>query len=514
MNTSSEIETVPTGDRRRSAGFATGHQGLEQKPSQPAGLGLFTCRSMQAILGAEFVFTLLVSLRFTHFISTAAFLADAGFLVVSAGLCYLIATGRINLGVSRFIQWNFFPVLIVLGVVLRLGWVMLMPPVQLSDAKDYLTIAHTLLNTGSYVDFETGHRLLAFRAPGYPAFLALAMKVLGDGPWMPAVTNLLMFVASAVVIGLAAMRLGGKRSALLALLLFVLWPSNIFITGLAVSEPLTLFLFTTSLWLFSLSDVYGAKASLAAGILGGAAALTRPTLLLFPLLWAVFALVGPNFGKRVRQVVIASVMMAATLAPWTIRNYRVLHAFVPVSTNGGDVFYRANNELATGSYTVAAEHDLNALQDESEVKWSEESYREGKAWIRSHPVNFVKLAVHKAIYFTQDDETGIYWSMARAHHNVGPAYMALEVASDAWWQLLCLLGLFAIWRGGLLRDAYAALFASGFVLLVLVHLVYESQPRYRMAAVGLVIIIVAAALCRAPEARTSPAGHEASQPGS
>jgi len=514
MNTSGEIETVPVGGGGRFDGFTATVPCLEHKSSQPTGLGWLTCRSMQAILGAEFVFTLLVSLRFTHLISTAAFLADATFLLVSGIFCYLVAKGRIKLEASRFAQRNFLPVLIALGVVLRLGWVVLMPPVQLSDAKDYITIAHALLSTGRYVDFETGHRLLAFRAPGYPAFLALAMRVLGDGPWIPAVTNLLMFVASAVVIGLAAKRLGGKRGSLVALLLFVLWPSNIFITGLAVSEPLTLFLFTASLWLFSLSDVYGVKVSVAAGILGGAAALTRPTLLLFPLLWAVFALVGPNFGKRMRQVMIASAMMAVTVVPWTIRNYRVLHAFVPVSTNGGDVFYRANNGLATGSYTVAAEHDLNALQDESEVKWSEESYREGKAWIRSHPVKFVKLALHKAVYFTQDDETGIYWSMARAYHNVGPAYMALEVISDAWWQLLCLLGLVAIWRRGLLRDAHAALFASGFVLLVLVHLVYESQPRYRMAGVGLLIIVVASSLCSTSAAGNSPAGHEAPQPGS
>jgi 4-amino-4-deoxy-L-arabinose transferase-like glycosyltransferase len=507
---SNQIQLVQGDSLRRYASFKAVFERFQRKSGCSTALGVFICRSLQAILGAEFVLALIASLRFTHTISPAALLVDGTFLSVAGVLCFLVATSRIDLGVSRFAQRNFFPMLIVLGVVLRLVWVLIMPPVQLSDAKDYLTLAHTLLTTGSYVDFETGHRLLAFRAPGYPAFLALSMRLLGDNTWMPTASNMVLFVGSAVVLSLAANNLGDKRSALVALLLFVLWPTDVFITGLAVSEPLTLLLFTAALWLFSLSDVHGAKASMAAGIVGGAAALTRPTLLLFPLLWAVFALAGPNLLGRLRHVMIASLMMVATLAPWTVRNYRMLHAFVPVSTNGGDVFYRANNNLATGGYTPAAEHDLNALQDESEVKWSVESYRQGKAWIRTHPFKFVKLALHKAVYFAKDDEDGIYWSMARAHHNVGPAYMALEVLSDAWWQLLCLLGLFAIWHTGLLPHADAALFASGFVLLLLVHLIYESHSRYRMPGVGLLIVVIAASLCSAPRA-VGPAGHGGSQ---
>jgi hypothetical protein len=484
---------------------------VQRNPDCPTALGLFTCRAMQAFLGAEFILALIASLRWTRSISPAAMLVDGIFLLGAGFWCYLIAIGRVELGGSRMAQRNFIPLLIGLGVILRLTWVVTVSPVQLSDAKDYTDLAHTLLNTGSYVDFETGHRLLAFRAPGYPAFLAFSMRVFGDHAWTPAAGNMALFIASALALGLAAKRLGGKRSAFVALLLFVLWPSDIALTGLAVSEPLSLFLLTLAVWLFSLSDVHGARASIAAGVAGGALALTRPTLMLLPLIWAIFALVGPNFMGRMRQVVIASVVLVATLTPWMVRNYRVLHAFVPVSTNGGDVFYRANNELATGSWTPAAEHDLTALQEESEVKWNDESYRLGKAWIRSHPLRFAKLAVRKAVYLTQEDETGVYWSMARGHEQRGPVYKSLEVLSDGWWQLLCLLGLAAIWRRGLLPNAYAALFVSGFGLLVLVHLVYESQPRYRMPAVGLLIVVIAASLSRTSKAEALPAGRLDSQ---
>jgi 4-amino-4-deoxy-L-arabinose transferase-like glycosyltransferase len=493
---SNQVESVETFLLRRYASFRTVLEKFQERLGQSATLGPFIRRGLQAILGVEFVVVLIASLRVGERISLTALIVELIFLLVAGAMCYLVATGRVDLKVAHFARLNFFPILIALGIALRLGWVLVMHPVQISDFRDYMVLARRLLDTGSYVDYsETGHRLLAFRPPGYPAFLASSIWLLGDNTWTPAIGNILVFIGSALVLGLAAKTLGGRRSAFIAQLLFILWPSDVFLTGLAASEPLALLLFTAALWVFSLSDVHGAKASVVAGILGGATALTRPTMLLFPLLWAVFVLVGPNRLVRLRHVVIASLVMAATLAPWTVRNYRILHAFVAVSTNGGDVFYRANNELATGSYTVAAEQDLGTLREESEIKWNAESYKRGKDWIRSHPLNFMKLAVRKAILFAQNDQTGIYWSMARGHQNVGPEYVALEVLSDAWWQLLCFLGLVAIWRAGLVPDALAALLAGGFGLLMIVHLVYESQPRYRMPGVGLLIVIIASSLC-------------------
>ena len=38
--------------------------------------------------------------------------------------------------------------------------------------------------------------------------------------------------------------------------------------------------------------------------------------------------------------------MLLAILPWTMRNKLVLHHFVLVSTNGGSIFYRANNPKA------------------------------------------------------------------------------------------------------------------------------------------------------------------------
>jgi hypothetical protein len=72
---------------------------------------------------------------------------------------------------------------------------------------------------------------------------------------------------------------------------------------------------------------------------------------------------------------VAVIMAFAVVAPWSIRNYRVFDAFVPISTNGGGVFYLANNPLATGHYTDIGEPDLTAPKSD-EVLWN----RTGIAW--------------------------------------------------------------------------------------------------------------------------------------
>ena len=88
--------------------------------------------------------------------------------------------------------------------------------------------------------------------------------------------------------------------------------------------------------------------------------------------------------------------MAVIVLPWTVRNYLVFDAFVPVSTNGGFTLLTGNNPSAQGGYTdndplvrkvshsvsgqVAADHLATSL---------------ALTWIREHPAAFVALIPKK-----------------------------------------------------------------------------------------------------------------------
>jgi hypothetical protein len=193
--------------------------------------------------------------------------------------------------------------------------------------------------------------------------------------------------------------------------------------------------------------------------------------------------------------ILVMVCAAATIAPWTIRNYRVLGAFVPVATNGGEVLYRANNPLATGEYVKRGEVDLWVLP---ELDAHREGLRLAKQWIAAHPGEFLALAVKKQAFFLEDDAIGIYEVFNRGHVGEavpGAVYFLLKAVCNAWWWLLWLILSASLWivvrrRPQSILDSLAL----GLPLLYLygIHSVFESGPRYHQPADPFVAITVAA----------------------
>jgi 4-amino-4-deoxy-L-arabinose transferase-like glycosyltransferase len=132
--------------------------------------------------------------------------------------------------------------------------------------------------------------LCAGRPPGYPFFLAASMAILGKPYWLPAFTNLLLYVGTSAVAFSVAKKLSGCKAALVSVALLAVWPSSIFMTGLAFTEPLSAFFFTASFWALIELERGGWPYAVFAGVLTGLGALVRPSFLLLPILWLCFLL--------------------------------------------------------------------------------------------------------------------------------------------------------------------------------------------------------------------------------
>jgi len=451
-------------------------------------------------------------------IGVLATVALAGLAVVIVGAAAaFMRRGRVGLP-SWAEQPGTWAMIVVAGIVARLAWCALFPATLSSDPQAYYEAAIQLLQEGRYYNTadivgldgqSTGVRveLLALRAPGLSFLLAGWFAVFGIGTWAIVGLNLVIYVSSALVLALAARRLIGPSSVAPVLLIFAVWPKHIVYTGLPLTEGLSLLLLTLCVLLFDLA-LAGSRRSLAgAGLAYGTAALVRPSLVLLPAVWAGMAWVAS--GSRVRQmlsVVVAALIGLAVIAPWTARNLRVLGHPVLISTNGGDVLYRANNPLATGNWSPAGERNLDAfIQDE--VRWNETGSAWAWEWIRSNPIGFAKLAIRKLGFLWGWEEEGIIFHMH--YPEIAAANRAFSITADVimngwWFALLCAVAASLMHqRAALTRSSFAIGLALSVLLLTTVHMLYESHARYHFPFVGALILLA----CTGPFL-AAPAGAE------
>jgi 4-amino-4-deoxy-L-arabinose transferase-like glycosyltransferase len=220
------------------------------------------------------------------------------------------------------------------------------------DDRSYFRVARSLVLLGRYPILHVAHvgwLPSAYRPPGWPLVLAGVWSVTGISVTAGRIALLVLGVAACVLGAQIARRLAGDRAGLVAGLVLAVDP--LLLAANATLESETLF---TALLLAALLAVLRAREAgswrwtAAAGVLVGAAALTRTNaLVLIPLLgWLVLPTPRPRRWLRHSALAIGAAILV--ISPWTIRNATELHHFVPVSTETG-------NTLA-GTYNITSLH--------------------------------------------------------------------------------------------------------------------------------------------------------------
>jgi 4-amino-4-deoxy-L-arabinose transferase-like glycosyltransferase len=389
---------------------------------------------------------------------------------------------------------DWFGFWLVFGVVIRVAWAWAYPMVLAEDATRYFSRAQTLAETHTYAG--------TFFPPGFSLFLTPFFAVFGASGWVTALCGVLTFAGTYWMTFLLAKWLGGMRAAGLACALVAVWPNYVALVGsFADKETLLVFLVMAMAMMYlHAGRARGSKRILSlvvTGILLGCAVLTQPAFLLFPMvIFGCEILRGKRWMRGIGVAALVGVVALATVSPWSYRNYRLLHRFVLVSTNGGSVFYRANNPLATGAY-----EDRGAeLLPDDEFAASAEGYRAGREWIRGNPAAFAALAVRKQVGSFGDDGIGVYETMKR-HMTTRRFYAAAKLVCNVFWWLawgVLLIGSSRVFRS----PGWGTVFGVCFLPLVLqwaIETGFESEGRHHVPYVGLVSVLVAVILVGAKD---------------
>ncbi|WP_437953916.1 glycosyltransferase family 39 protein [Sorangium sp. So ce296] len=249
---------------------------------------------------------------------------------------------------------------------------------------------------------------------GYSGFLGLIYRLFGAGPHVATVANAVTGALLVVVVHRLARYATTPARARAAALLAALSPGLVLYAALVMTEPLAALGLVTAPWLLARDAARGrpVRGAILAGAALGLATLVRPQSLLCAPAFALLARGGADGatgGARAawRRGALAAALATATalavVAPWTIRNCRVMDGCALVSTNGGWNLAIGAFPRATGRFETLRAGDGCPIA-RGQVAQDRCWMAEGLRWIKNDPSRWLGL-IPKKLSFTFDHES-------------------------------------------------------------------------------------------------------------
>lgn len=363
------------------------------------------------------------------------------------------------------ILWIFF-----LACLVRIGFILLFPNEQVSDALNYKTIAIQFAATGTY----SNNGYYAYVAPGFPVFLSVFYAFGNTPDLFIKLIQVLISSGSVLLLYAVCQSFFSKRTALLSALSLALYLNHIAYCSLLLTETLFTFLLLLFVWL-------GTRKPSGAIHVSGA------------LVWAVMILIKPQaivlgacillFHLLVRKITLQKVAFQTAIAillvcGWMYRNQLRMGAFI-ISSNGPVNIFIGNNEKATGKY-----EEFGLVGPEVPETEQMHYYRTA---LREHPKPMAEMPALMAskffFLFITDAESIRYWMVNGLQEEQDKkSLLAWKWVFDMEY-ILIVLGC-ALAMLGMVRKKLEVsfLFFLPLLFIVVLQLVYFGDPRFHFPA--------------------------------
>jgi 4-amino-4-deoxy-L-arabinose transferase-like glycosyltransferase len=369
------------------------------------------------------------------------------------------------------------------GLAVRLLWVAL-EPATFPVADETMWISWGSQNLLSPdVAFSPLRLRFVFHPPLYVYFVGVLSALFGT---LAAVKYAQCVVGALLVpaLGLAGRRAFGERVSLVAAGFAAFYPELVWFASHFWAETV----FLALLWwaterLLAADAEGGTRAALASGLLWGLAVLTRETVLYFlpfAALWLAWRRAGG--GRRAGALLAVA---ALVVLPWTLRNWLVFDAFVPVSTSGALNLWQGNTRLSR--------------QEVYEEYWAVRGRVEKYQHARRRAVESILERQPLWILEKLRDEMPAFWAahgqpivhLERGAYGVVPRPLALLAVAVVLLPYLAVLVLFVAGVAALPRGRVPVLLLGFLLFYVLLHVAAHGYPRYRLPAMPVVFLVAA-----------------------
>lgn len=405
-------------------------------------------------------------------------------------------------------------------------------PVSLTgDSKGYIYLAqnileHKLFSAAQSEPFYPE----SFRAPGYPAFLALIFAVFGTSITALFVHALIMSIAPILLYMI--FRPQNEPAAFWAAIIFVFEPIRIYLSASFLSDAFFTLVFLASLLcLMRVRNTYAAAAS--AGALLGVAILVRPIAMFLPIVYMLYVLASVRPWKTgVISAAFLCIVSAATVFPWMYRNHAQFGSWNVSSVGAANLMLYNAPEFLKWHADAQSQALLNAFRQEQDTLPREEALSLTRSdvftgtfrdIIRGNEVSYVFFHVVKTVpFFVTDglrDTIRLFGVDIGSMPNISTALMrgnvglfityvstgglaiALFLIGTVFWGIITfffgLETVRATWR----REWLPTIFLASLVVYFALLTGPVSNARYRVPIEGILILVAAIYVFRWYDAR-------------
>jgi hypothetical protein len=249
----------------------------------------------------------------------------------------------------------------------------------------------------------------SFRAPLYPAFLAIVYFFTGSGAsrffaarlaqaiFLGAPLAPLTYLVAQRLFGLKELAPGVTTASRLtpkvAAWLVAAYPMLlVYPLGLGTENPFFVLLLASFLLLLSSLEQPSAFHLLLSGLFLALTTLTRSVIL--PFAAAAFCLLLFLHGKR---AILAILSFAIVVTPWVVRNSLLHHKLTSIETSMGYNLYLGYHPKGNGSFVFGPSLDLLSILDDAER--DKVGTQKAIEFIKAQPQRFVPLAVNRLGFF-------------------------------------------------------------------------------------------------------------------
>lgn len=211
-----------------------------------------------------------------------------------------------------------------------------------TDQGGYQMLARGIIRTGEFTRYADAPEFVAeaLRTPGYPLFVAAVYTLFGDSHMAVAVVQAAVFAALCLLAYLIGLEVATERVALTAAAATALYPMFPYFGALVLTELWTTLVLTAGMYCCMVALRTRTPAWwIAAGLLIGWTALTRPGFFLLPLFLLAPAILdiyrAAAWRRRLTGWLLLFAAFAVVMGPWFAYNYR--HFGVLTLSAAGDL---------------------------------------------------------------------------------------------------------------------------------------------------------------------------------